>query len=193
MNYLPATEQDKKLMLEKIGVSDIEELFADIPEEIRFKGELKIPGGVSEYELKRILLDLSNQNKNLDNFISFMGGGVYDHYMPMIVDQILQRSEWYTAYTPYQPEISQGTLQNIFEFQTLVCELFAMDISNASVYDGATALSEAMLMTCDRKPEIVVSKAVNPEYRQTLDTYTNGLDVEVKVVELDNLLTPVEN
>ncbi len=193
MNYLPATENDKKKMLEKIGLSSIEELFADIPESVRLKRELDIPEGMAEYELKRTLLEMSNQNKNMDQLISFLGGGAYDHYMPMIVDAILQRSEWYTAYTPYQPEIAQGTLQNIFEFQTMVCELFGMEISNASVYDGATALAEAMLMACDRKKEIVVSKGVHPEYRETLETYTNGLDVEVKYAELVDLKTPLEN
>ena len=192
MNYLPATEGDRKKMLDRIGVEKIDDLLRDIPEVVRLNRALNIPPGMSEYELKRTLLELSNLNRNIDSAISFLGAGAYDHYMPMIVDHMMHRSEWYTSYTPYQPEISQGTLQNIFEFQTMVCELFGLDAANASVYDGASALGEAMLMACDRRKELVVSKAVHPEYRQTLETYTNGLGVEVKSARLDNLMTPVE-
>src|SRR6056297_3079809 len=142
MNYLPATESEKTRMLEAVGLENMDQLFSDIPDAIKMDRPLNLPEGMSEYELKRLIRSFSRQNQNMDEVISFLGAGAYDHYMPALVDHMLSRSEWYTAYTPYQPEISQGTLQNIFEFQTMVCELFGMDVANASVYDGASALAE---------------------------------------------------
>jgi glycine dehydrogenase subunit 1 len=192
MNYLPATEADKLKMLEKIGLDSVEDLFADIPDNVKLNRALNLPEGMSEYELKKKIKSMSSQNQNMDQVISFLGGGAYDHYMPALVDHLISRSEWYTAYTPYQPEISQGTLQNIFEFQTMICELFGMEVSNASVYDGANALCEAMIMTTDRKKEIILSGAIHPEYIETVETYANGLGVEVITAGLKGTITSMD-
>ena len=145
--YLPMTEEDKKAMLEAIGVESIDELFSDIPEEVRFKGEYKIKKATHETALMKELAALAYKNKNLIENVSFLGAGMYDHYIPSIVDHVISRSEFYTAYTPYQPEISQGELQAIFEFQTMICELTGMDVANSSMYDGGTALAEAALLS----------------------------------------------
>lgn len=134
--YLPATEQDKKEMLKAIGAETIDELFADIPEDVRFQKDYQIKKAKSETELTRELTKLAAKNKDAVTYASFLGAGVYDHYQPVIVDHVISRSEFYTAYTPYQPEISQGELQAIFEFQTMICELTGMDIANSSMYDG---------------------------------------------------------
>ncbi|HQJ40602.1 MAG TPA: glycine dehydrogenase, partial [Exilispira sp.] len=139
--YIPHTEDDIKSMLETIGVNTIDDLFADIPEEIKLKKTLNIDKNSSEFEVYRKLKELAE--KNDASFISFLGGGCYDHLIPSIVNHITGISEFFTAYTPYQAEISQGTLQSIFEFQSLICELTGLDVSNASLYDGHTAASEA--------------------------------------------------
>lgn len=144
--YLPATEQDKKEMLKAIGAETIDELFADIPEDVRFQKDYQIKKAKSETELTRELTKLAAKNKDAVTYASFLGAGVYDHYQPVIVDHVISRSEFYTAYTPYQPEISQGELQAIFEFQTMICELTGMDIANSSMYDGGTALAEAAML-----------------------------------------------
>lgn len=194
MNYIPVTEQEKEAMLKEIGVSSIDELFKDIPEDLRLKGELKLPKGLSEYETRKALIKLAAKNIDTNQLTSFMGAGAYNHYVPTLVDHLLSRSEFYTAYTPYQPEISQGTLQNIYEFQTLVCELFGMDVSNASVYDGASGLAEAMIMACDKKKnEIILSRGIHKEYIETVETYANGLGFEVKYADLKKGITPVES
>jgi glycine dehydrogenase subunit 1 len=193
MNYLPTTEQEKKAMLDVIGVESVEELFKDIPQSVRLQRELNIPKGLSEYEVKKAMFKMAEKNRNMNDLVSFLGAGAYDHYAPTLVDSLMQRSEFYTAYTPYQPEISQGTLQSIYEFQTMVCELFAMDVANASVYDGANATVEAVAMACDRKKEVIVSKALHPEYRGALETYTKGYGVTVKYAELVDGLTPKES
>lgn len=193
MNYIPVTEQEKEAMLNEIGISSIEELFQDIPEDLRLKGELKLPKGLSEYETRMALVKLASKNSNTDELKSFMGAGAYNHYVPTLVDHLLSRSEFYTAYTPYQPEISQGTLQNIYEFQTIVCEMFGLDVSNASMYDGASALAEAMIMACDKKkPEIVLSRGIHPEYSETVETYANGLNFDVKYADMNEGVTAVE-
>lgn len=142
--YIPMTEEDKQAMLKRIGVESTEELFADIPEEVRFNGDLNIKPAKNEHELKKELMQLADQNVNLQSHTSFLGAGVYQHYIPSIVDHVISRSEFYTAYTPYQPEISQGELQAIFEFQTMISELTGMEVSNSSMYDGGTALAEAV-------------------------------------------------
>ena len=141
--YLPMTEQDREEMLKAIGVSTVDELFADIPEKVRFKGEYNIKKAKSESSLTKELSQLAAKNADAANMHHFLGAGVYDHYKPIIVDHVISRSEFYTAYTPYQPEISQGELQAIFEFQTMICELTGMDVANSSMYDGGTALAEA--------------------------------------------------
>lgn len=193
MNYVSITEQEKEIMLQKIGVKSIDELFQDIPESLRLKNNMMIPKGLSEYETRKLLMKIAGKNKDTNSSICFMGAGAYNHFVPTIVDHLISRSEFYTAYTPYQPEISQGTLQSIYEFQTIVCELFGLDVSNASVYDGATALAEAMIMACDkRKNEIVISAGVHPEYIETAKTYAHGSGQVVKIAKMKDGITPVE-
>ncbi|MBS2969613.1 aminomethyl-transferring glycine dehydrogenase subunit GcvPA [Metabacillus sp. KIGAM252] len=179
--YLPMTDQDQKDMLSAIGVQSIDELFEDIPEQVRFKGEYDIKPAKSETELLRELSGLAAKNKDLRQNASFLGAGVYDHYMPIVVDHVISRSEFYTAYTPYQPEISQGELQAIFEFQTMICELTGMDVANSSMYDGGTALAEAAMLAAGhtKKKKILVSEAVNPESKDVLRTYAKGQYIEV--------------
>ena len=146
--YLPDTEQDKKEMLDFLGMSSIEELFEDIPAELRLKGELNIPDADPEPVLLKKMNKLAAKNINADQYPTFLGAGTYDHYIPSVVDHMISRSEFYTAYTPYQPEISQGELQAIFEFQTMVSELTGMDLANSSMYDGFTSLAEAASLSC---------------------------------------------
>lgn len=179
--YLPQTEQDQKEMLDVIGVQSIDELFSDIPEKVRFKGAYNIKEAASETELVRELSRLAAKNKDTVAYASFLGAGVYDHYQPVIVDHVISRSEFYTAYTPYQPEISQGELQAIFEFQTMIAELTGMDIANSSMYDGGTALVEAAMLAAGhtKKKKIVVSETVHPESRAVLKTYAKGQHIEV--------------
>lgn len=192
--YLPMTEQDKKEMLEAIGIESVDELFLDIPEEVRFNGRLNIKEAKSESALTKELFKLANQNVNLKTHASFLGAGVYDHYIPSIVDHVISRSEFYTAYTPYQPEISQGELQAIFEFQTMICELTGMDVANSSMYDGGTALAEAAMLACGqtRRKTILISEAVHPEYREVVKTYARGQRHQVVEIPLNNGVTSTE-
>ncbi|MEG0471993.1 MAG: glycine dehydrogenase, partial [Solibacillus sp.] len=164
--YLPMTEQDKQEMLERIGVSSVDELFEDIPEQVRFKGLYNIKEAKSEAALSKELAQLAAKNKDTASNVSFLGAGVYNHYKPVIVDHVISRSEFYTAYTPYQPEISQGELQAIFEFQTMIAELTGMDLANSSMYDGGTSLAEAGMLAAGhtRRKKLLVSGAVHPEY-----------------------------
>ena len=195
MNYVPHTEKDKREMLELIGVSSTEVLFSDIPASLRLNQELQISGGLSEIELRRLLKNMAAKNISLDDYICFLGAGAYDHYIPSFIDQLLLRSEFYTAYTPYQPEISQGTLQDIYEYQTMICELTGMEVSNASMYDGASALAEATVMACEqtRRKEFVISEAVHPEYRETVKTYTEAQELVGKPVAFRDGVTAVED
>ncbi|MDL5022163.1 aminomethyl-transferring glycine dehydrogenase subunit GcvPA [Bacillus velezensis] len=192
--YLPATEQDKKEMLKAIGAETIDELFADIPENVRFQKDYQIKQAKSETELTRELTKLAAKNKDAVTYASFLGAGVYDHYQPVIIDHVISRSEFYTAYTPYQPEISQGELQAIFEFQTMICELTGMDIANSSMYDGGTALAEAAMLASGhtKKKKIVISAAVHPESRDVLKTYAKGQYIEVVEVPAKNGATDLE-
>lgn len=187
MNFLPHTEEDRQEMLKTIGVKSMEELFSDVPSEVLLNRPLNIPGPLSELELTKHVQELSRKNGNLTDYVSFLGAGSYDHFIPSAVDHMLLRSEFYTAYTPYQPEISQGTLMAIFEYQTLICELTGMETSNASMYDGATAMAEAALMACEsqRKKRIVVSSTVHPEYREVLKTYAGGQAIEIVEVPFE--------
>jgi len=182
MPYIPNTDEDRKKMLKKIGVRSFEELLCEIPEELLFKGKYNLPQALSEYEVKKKIEGISALNKSTKDNISFVGAGIYDHFIPSVVNTISGRSEFYTAYTPYQAEVSQGTLQSIFEFQSMVCELFDMDVANASMYDGATALAEAAHMAVDisGKKEIVLLDTVHPYYRKTLETYTKGQGITIK-------------
>lgn len=192
--YLPMTEQDKKAMLEAIGVSSIDELFSDIPEKVRFKGEYNIKAAKSETSLMKELFKMASRNADLKRNVSFIGAGVYDHYMPVIVDHVISRSEFYTAYTPYQPEISQGELQAIFEFQTMICELTGMDVANSSMYDGGTALAEAAMLSAGhtKRKRIIVSSAVHPESREVLKTYAKGQYLDVIEVPVKDGVTDVD-
>lgn len=192
--YLPMTEQDKKDMLETIGVEAVDELFGDIPEKVRFKGDYQIKPAKSETALMKELYKLASRNADLKENVSFLGAGVYDHYIPVIVDHVISRSEFYTAYTPYQPEISQGELQAIFEFQTMICELTGMEVANSSMYDGGTALAEAAMLSAGhtRRKTIVISSAVHPEYRDVLKTYAKGQYLEVVEIPVKNGITDVD-
>ncbi|BAE84667.1 aminomethyl-transferring glycine dehydrogenase subunit GcvPA [Desulfitobacterium hafniense] len=181
MNYVPNTVDQQEQILTRIGVGSLEELFADIPESVRRQAQLKIREGLSELELVKYMGRLAAENKTVEEYTSYLGAGAYEHFIPSYVDQLLLRSEFYTAYTPYQPEISQGTLQAIYEFQTLVCELTGMDGANASMYDGASALAEAALMSCDatRRKKVLVPQTIHPEYREVLRTYLLPRGVEI--------------
>ena len=192
--YLPMTEEDKKDMLAAIGVSSIDELFSDIPEQVRFKREYNIKKAKSEPALLKELSQLAAKNADLRHNTSFLGAGVYDHYIPVIVDHVISRSEFYTAYTPYQPEISQGELQAIFEFQTMICELTGMDVANSSMYDGGTSLAEAAMLSCGqtRRKKVLVSSTVHPEAKEVLRTYAKGQRIEVVEIPYQNGLTDVE-
>ncbi|MYL28898.1 aminomethyl-transferring glycine dehydrogenase subunit GcvPA [Halobacillus halophilus] len=192
--YLPMTETDKKEMLETIGVQKSEELFADIPERVRFQGDLNIKPPKNEYQLMKELSDMAGQNVNLKSHTSFLGAGVYDHYIPSIVDHVISRSEFYTAYTPYQPEISQGELQAIFEFQTMICELTGMDVANSSMYDGGTALAEAVNLAAGqtKKKKVLVSRAVHPESLAVIHSYAKGPGVEIVEIDHKEGLTDLE-
>ncbi|WP_026090282.1 aminomethyl-transferring glycine dehydrogenase subunit GcvPA [Salinicoccus carnicancri] len=189
--YLPLTEKDRQEMLATIGISDVSELFSDIPEKVRFKGELNIKPKKSETSLLRELGNISKKNITTETHVSFLGAGAYDHYIPTVVDHVISRSEFYTAYTPYQPEISQGELQAIFEFQTLISELTAMDVANSSMYDGPTAFAEAATMAAGktRKKKVVVSKGVHYQAIEVLRTYCKAQGIEVVEVELDGSYT----
>jgi glycine dehydrogenase subunit 1 len=192
--YLPMTEEDKRAMLETIGVSSVDELFNDIPEKVRFKGEYNIKAAKSETALMKELFKMASRNADLKRNVSFLGAGVYDHYMPVIVDHVISRSEFYTAYTPYQPEISQGELQAIFEFQTMICELTGMDVANSSMYDGGTALAEAAMLSAGhtKRKKILVSGAVHPESKEVLKTYAKGQYLDVIEVPTNNGVTDIE-
>lgn len=191
--YLPMTDKDRKAMLEAVGAASVDELFSDIPEQVRFKGEYQIKKAKSESALLKELTQLAAKNADLRTNTSFLGAGVYDHYIPVIVDHVISRSEFYTAYTPYQPEISQGELQAIFEFQTMICELTGMDVANSSMYDGGTALAEAAMLAAGhtRRKKVLVSSAVHPESKEVLNTYAKGQRLEVVEIPYKNGVTDV--
>lgn len=192
--YLPMTEEDQKLMLETIGVNSVDELFSDIPEKVRFQGEYNIKPAKPETALMKELMLMAEKNADLKKNTSFLGAGVYDHYMPVIVDHVISRSEFYTAYTPYQPEISQGELQAIFEFQTMICELTGMDVANASMYDGGTAIAEAAMLSAGhtRRKKVLISSAVHPETKEVVKTYAKGQFIEVVEVPHKDGLTDMD-
>lgn len=192
--YLPMTEQDQREMLDTIGVSTVDELFADIPEKVRFKGEYNIKPAKAETALLKELAGLARQNANHDEYATFLGAGVYDHYKPVIVDHVISRSEFYTAYTPYQPEISQGELQAIFEFQTMIAELTGMDLANSSMYDGGTAMAEAGMLACahTRRKKLLISEAVHPITIDVVKTYAYGQSIEVMTVPLKDGKTDMD-
>lgn len=182
MAYIPHTDEERREMLAAVGVERFEDLYQDIPQEFRFP-DLNLPEPISELEAMQELEALSESNLETRHFSCFLGAGAYNHFIPAAVDHILRRNEFYTAYTPYQPEISQGTLQSIFEYQSHIANLTGMDVSNASHYDGATALAEATILAFahhrGRRNKIVLSSAIHPHYREVVRTYTSGTAVEV--------------
>ncbi|MFP3918754.1 aminomethyl-transferring glycine dehydrogenase subunit GcvPA [Lysinibacillus telephonicus] len=192
--YLPMTEQDKKEMLATIGVESVDELFSDIPESVRFNGLYNIKEAKSESSLLKELKQLAAKNQDTEANVSFLGAGVYNHYRPVIVDHVISRSEFYTAYTPYQPEISQGELQAIFEFQTMIAELTGMDLANSSMYDGGTSLAEAGMLAAGhtRRKKIFVSEAIHPEYRDVVATYAYGQSIEIIQIPTKDGATDIE-
>jgi len=179
--FTPHTPEDKKQMLEKIRVKSFEDLISVIPDKLRFKGKLDLPEPMSELEITKHCSEIAGKNSNQNNSVSFLGCGVYDHYIPAVINHILLRSEFYTAYTPYQAEVSQGTLQAIYEYQSLICELFGMDVSNAGMYDGASAFAEAchMARSITRKNKILLADTVHPYYKEVIKTYTHGLNIPI--------------
>jgi len=176
MSYIPSTDEDIQDMLRLIGCRDVSDLFSHIPEDLQFGGELDLPKPLAEPDLIRHMRGLSMKNAHMREYSSFLGGGLYNHYIPSAVSQLAARSEFYTSYTPYQPEVSQGTLQAIFEYQSLMCSLTGMDVSNASVYDGATSVAEAVLMglRINRRNTVILSRSLNPQYRAVIETYVKG-------------------
>src|SRR4051794_14546467 len=200
MRYLPKSESDRQVMLEEIGVRTIDDLFESIPPQYRLKRDLKIPRQMAESEIVDWFRARSAENGK--GYVSFLGAGAYNHYRPVVIDSLISRGEFFTAYTPYQAEIAQGTLQAIFEFQTMICELTGMEVANASMYDGSTAATEAVMMAerVTGKAGCVVARSVHPEYREVLATYaryqgtavTNigfGDNGRVDLAELDKAIT----
>ena len=195
MSYLALTDADRDAMLETIGLESIDDLFADLPEGVRFQRQLDVPPALTEVELAAYFEQLASQNDHNGSHVSFLGAGLYDHYVPAVVDAVLQRGELLTAYTPYQPELSQGVLQSIFEYQTAICELTGMDVSNASGYDGTTVAADACYIAkhATGRSKVVVTEATNPQVRQVVKTYAPGFGLEVvEVPHRDGATDPDE-
>jgi glycine dehydrogenase subunit 1 len=193
MSQLSLTDTDRAEMLEAIGVGTVEELFRDIPAGVRFGRELDLEPALSEPELNRHLEELAARNVDTGKELSFLGAGVYDHYVPAVVDAVLQRGEFLTAYTPYQPEMSQGVLQAIFEYQTAICELTGMDVANASGYDGTTVAADACFVAkhATGRSKVVLAETLNPQVRQVVKTYAVGFGLEiVEVPHTDGAIDP---
>src|SRR6202790_2225712 len=182
MRYLPKSPDERREMLAGIGARSIDDLFATIPEQFRLKAPLRLPGPYSEHEI--IEYFRARAAENSCGYTSFLGAGVYQHYRSVVTDSLIQRGEFLTSYTPYQAEIAQGTLQSIFEFQTLMCQLTGQEVANASMYDGSTALTEAVLMAerLTGRQRVLVARSVHPEYRQVLGTYAKNLDLQVEEI-----------
>jgi glycine cleavage system P protein (glycine dehydrogenase) subunit 1 len=195
LSYLALTDADREAMLEAIGVATVEDLFADLPRGVRLQRELDLPPALSEQELNAYFGALAGENAHVGAELSFLGAGMYDHYVPAICDAVLQRGELLTAYTPYQPELSQGVLQAIFEYQTAICELTGMDVSNASGYDGTTVAADACFIAkhATGRSKVVVTEATNPQVRQVVKTYAPGFGLEVvEVPHRDGATDPDE-
>ena len=191
--YFPHTEEDLQAMMEKVGVKTLDDLYVQIPDAIRFKDDYQLPSEMSEMEVRELFGKLGSQNKQLT---CFAGYGVYDHYTPSVVPSLLQRSEFLTSYTPYQAEISQGTLHYIFEYQSMMAELTGMDISNASMYDGTTACAEAMMMAVaagKKQNKVLVSAGLNPKTREVLDTYALHQGIELVTIPLEDGITKLSS
>ncbi|MCX7994783.1 MAG: aminomethyl-transferring glycine dehydrogenase subunit GcvPA [candidate division WOR-3 bacterium] len=203
MHYLPLTPEDEKKILSRLKVNSFDELLDKIiPPEMQFKGRIGLPPSLSEIEVRKILHSLSVSNYNTNDYISFLGAGVYDHYIPAVIDSIISRSEFYTAYTPYQAEVSQGTLQTIFEYQSVICELTQMEVANASMYDGGSALAEAchMASTITNRKKLILSELIHPFYQKVVRTYVQecGLEIVIApqkdgVVDIEHLVSLIDN
>jgi glycine dehydrogenase subunit 1 len=195
MSYIPNTREDQEAMLARLELPSLEALLSPVPENVRFRRPLDLPPALSEPDLKRVLYAMAAKNKNLDTTISFLGAGTYDHALPSVVPHLQRRSEFVTSYTPYQPEVSQGMLQAIYEFQTMVCQITGLDIANASLYDGSTAVIEAVLLAVGPggRGEVVISQGVDPQYRRVLHTYAHARGFQVKEVPVRNGLTSLED
>jgi glycine dehydrogenase subunit 1 len=188
MSYIPNTAEEQQEMLKQIGVANFDELLKSIPEEVKLKTKLNLPLGSSEYEVTKELTDISKMNASSDNTISFLGGGSYDHFVPAVIASIITRSEFITAYTPYQAEVSQGTLQAIYEYQTMICRLTGMDVANASMYDGASAAAESCLLasTYKNRKQVIICAPFNPNYIEVIKTICHGTGVEIIINPHDN-------
>jgi glycine dehydrogenase subunit 1 len=182
MRYIPNSPDERSAMLKQIGCEAIEDLFRQIPEKLRLKEPVGIGRPVSEPELLAYFRDLASANAS--DYQSFLGGGAYSHFIPVIIDPLISRAEFFTAYTPYQPELSQGTLQYIFEFQTMICQLTGMEVANASLYDGSTGIAEAVLMAnrVTRRDKVIVTDALHPQYREVISAYTRNLGMIIETV-----------
>jgi len=193
MNFLPNTDKDREEMLKTIGVQSLDELFSDIPPALCLNRALDIPPAMSEYDLAKHMRELAEKNKAKD-YVTFIGAGSYDHYVPSVVRYVISRSEFYTAYTPYQPEVSQAVLQSIYEYQTMICELTGMDAANASMYDGASATAESVTIAAGltRRKKALVSRTVHPETRAVIETYAAGHNIEVKEIQFESGITSVK-
>jgi glycine dehydrogenase subunit 1 len=191
MPYIPNTDRDRDAMLREVGASSVDELFSGVPAELRLRGPLDVPGPLSEIELVRHMSELATMNRGSGDVISFLGGGIYDHALPAAVGHVTRLPHFYTAYTPYQAEVSQGTLQAIYEFQSLIVRLTGLDVANASMYDGSTAAAEACLMALDstKRKSVVVSSSVSPAIRRVVRTYLEPTGVGITEVPLKHGMT----
>ncbi|MFW5885650.1 MAG: aminomethyl-transferring glycine dehydrogenase subunit GcvPA [Halanaerobium sp.] len=195
MDYISNTAAEKNKMLKEIGIEAVEDLFQMIPEAVAADDKLKIEPGISELELMRRAESQAAKNKSLDQQISFLGAGVYDHYVPGVIDALISRSEFYTAYTPYQAELSQGILEAIYEYQSMICDLTGMGIANASMLDGGSAAAEAVTMAAriTRNPRVILPDTINPAYREVIKTYGSGVDLDFIDLETeDQIIDPAQ-
>ena len=188
MRYIPNTDTDRQAMLGAMGLTSIEELFSGIPSDLRLAGSLDIPRALSEQDMLRHMRALANHNANVEDYAAFLGAGAYHHFIPSIVPVLTSRGEFMTAYTPYQPEMAQGTLQALYEYQTLICQLTDLEVANASLYDGSTGVAEAVLMArrLTQRDGVLISEAVHPEYRGVLQTYLQNLGMQVRTVGVED-------
>lgn len=189
-NYIPNTPDQVQEMLRAIGADSVEELFDEIPPELKLQNDLDMPAGVSELEMSKQLKELAAQNKTVDDTVCFLGGGAYDHIIPAAIDHLLLRGDFFTAYTPYQAEVSQGTLQSIYEYQSLICSLTAMEQSNASMYEGGSALAEAVNMATaqTRRNRVLMLQTVNPLYKKVAESISGAMGTEIITVEFDEVI-----
>ncbi len=193
-NYIPHTDEDINEMLKVIGISDVEELFKDIPQDLKFKGKMQLEEPLDDITLMRTLKGLSKKNASSSDYLTFLGGGIYNHFIPPAVLHLASLPEFVTAYTPYQAEMSQGSLRTFFEFQTMICELTGMEVANASMYDGASALAEAMLMASrvNKKMKHLVASNLNPDYIKTIKTYADTQSIEILEIAFDPVTGQVD-